>query len=46
VAKRRPRKQQRGGPGGDPAQETETRILDAAEQVFALVGYAGATTQR
>lgn len=45
MAKRRGRSKQRGGPGAERAQETETRILDAAEQVFALVGYAGATTQ-
>lgn len=35
----------RGRPAGERGQETETRILDAAEQVFARVGYAGATTQ-
>ena len=45
MAKRKPRTKQRGGPGAERAHETETRILDAAEQVFALVGYAGATTQ-
>ena len=39
------KKKRAKGERGERAQETETRILDAAEQVFARVGYAGATTQ-
>lgn len=45
TAARRATRPRSSGERGERGQETETRILDAAEQVFARVGYAGATTQ-
>lgn len=45
MAKRKARKKRGASrPGGD-GRETETRILDAAEQTFARLGFAGASTQ-
>ncbi|RMG16654.1 MAG: TetR/AcrR family transcriptional regulator [Planctomycetota bacterium] len=42
--KARPRRRA-GRPSGERGKETETRILDVAERVFARVGFAGASTQ-
>jgi len=40
-----PQRRSPGRPTKDKSRETETQILDAAEQVFARVGFYGATTQ-
>ncbi|MGC4121038.1 MAG: TetR/AcrR family transcriptional regulator [Myxococcales bacterium] len=40
-----PQRRAVGRPTKDKSRETETQILDAAEQVFARVGFYGATTQ-
>lgn len=45
MAKRTTSKKRSGRPSGERGKETETRILDAAEQVFARLGFAGASTQ-
>ena len=46
MAQRRgPPKRSVGRPAKDKSRETETQILDAAERVFARVGFFGATTQ-
>jgi TetR/AcrR family transcriptional regulator len=43
--RRGPPRRSVGRPAKDKTGETETQILDAAEQVFARVGFYGATTQ-
>lgn len=40
-----PQRRSVGRPTKDKSRETETQVLDAAEQVFAKVGFYGATTQ-
>ncbi len=40
-----PQRRSVGRPTKDKSRETETQILDAAEQVFSKVGFYGATTQ-